>query len=383
MIKCKNCQKELNADKSVKYCPWCGANIESSQYADPARGGQNASPHNTYQSTAKQSSDYDWEKIKKEADEKFRNTFNLEKIENFNLSEFLGQVFNKNNNDFWKKAKDKNLHILKIILNFLYSLYTRIVGAANSLYEKFPLDKINEKLGCNLNVKSKKSKMIRRIVFAAIIVFIVMIPICLIWGICALSSNLSRETCLWCGGAGIINGTKEVRCDNCNGKGTVGKCHSCNGSGTTFIFNYRMMCASCLGGGKQFCRKCYKGIKNVPAKLECGVCDGRKKVKPEINVRVKQYCKSQIMFMNMMMNNTNFSSGSSSFPASSSNYGTPDRNKSWTRRCSIHGVTYDIRFGSGCAWCRQPDFGSGKTTTAKCPRHNYYYDPSVGCPICN
>ncbi|MBO5992311.1 MAG: hypothetical protein J6R00_11720 [Lentisphaeria bacterium] len=76
-------------------------------------------------------------------------------------------------------------------------------------------------------------------------------------------------------------------------------------------------------------------------------------------------------------------SAGSSYSAPSYNYSSSGSGtSSTTRRCSIHGETYDIRFGSGCAWCRQPDYGSGKTTTAKCPRHNYYYDPSIGCPIC-
>ena len=95
MIKCKNCQAEFNNNGSVNFCPRCGAKFESFQYAGSVESRQNNYTHNTYQANGKQTSDYDWKNFKKDADEKIRNAFNLDKIENFNLSEFLGQIFKK------------------------------------------------------------------------------------------------------------------------------------------------------------------------------------------------------------------------------------------------------------------------------------------------
>lgn len=54
----------------------------------------------------------------------------------------------------------------------------------------------------------------------------------------------------------------------------------------------------------------------------------------------------------------------------------------YKRICQIHGEIYDIRYGSGCQWCKQPDFGSGKTTTHTCTVHGYKFDPKYGCPAC-
>ena len=95
MAKCKKCQAELNIDESVKFCPWCGAKIEAAQYAGNAGFGQSNFRNDSSQSTEKQNPDYDWQKIKADAEQKFRKTFNLDKIENFNLSEFLGQIFKR------------------------------------------------------------------------------------------------------------------------------------------------------------------------------------------------------------------------------------------------------------------------------------------------
>lgn len=55
---------------------------------------------------------------------------------------------------------------------------------------------------------------------------------------------------------------------------------------------------------------------------------------------------------------------------------------SYKRVCPVHGQEYDIRYGSGCAWCKQPDFGGGKTTSMRCGVHGYWFDPSIGCPGC-
>ncbi|MBE6387618.1 MAG: hypothetical protein E7045_06105 [Lentisphaerae bacterium] len=285
----------------------------------------------------------------------------------------------KFNNATWKSTRNKIIYFSKMIWSFLYPLCTKIANTANLLYEKLPLDKINAKLGGKLDVRSPKFKKILGITFSAAAVFFLIIIICI------LNSIFFRETCLWCGGAGKINGTKEVRCNDCNGKGFVGKCPSCNGSGKTFVYRYTIPCLHCING-KQICKSCFQGKKNVPTVLKCNVCNGWKRVKPEVNVRVKQYCESRIRFMNAMTDlyiSTFSNSAGSSYSAPSYNYSSSGGGtSSTTRRCSIHGETYDIRFGSGCAWCRQPDYGSGKTTTAKCPRHNYYYDPSIGCPIC-
>lgn len=103
MAKCKKCQAELNIDESVKFCPWCGAKIEAAQYAGNAGFGQSNFRNDSSQSTEKQNPDYDWQKIKADAEQKFRNTFNLDKIENFNLSEFLGQIFKRHP---WSEIED-------------------------------------------------------------------------------------------------------------------------------------------------------------------------------------------------------------------------------------------------------------------------------------
>lgn len=50
--------------------------------------------------------------------------------------------------------------------------------------------------------------------------------------------------------------------------------------------------------------------------------------------------------------------------------------------CTKHGEEYDTRYGSGCAWCRQADYGGGKTTNVRCGVHGYWFDPAIGCPGC-
>ena len=72
-----------------------GANQKAAQYAGNAGFGQSNFRNDSSQSTEKQNPDYDWQKIKADAEQKFRNTFNFDKIENFNLSEFLGQIFKR------------------------------------------------------------------------------------------------------------------------------------------------------------------------------------------------------------------------------------------------------------------------------------------------
>lgn len=68
-----------------------------------------------------------------------------------------------------------------------------------------------------------------------------------------------------------------------------------------------------------------------------------------------------------------------------SNYSTPTTSTrsnpslSTKRRCSIHGMEYDIRFPTGCPACSQPDFGSGKTPT--CPAHGCFLRNGI-CPQC-
>lgn len=55
---------------------------------------------------------------------------------------------------------------------------------------------------------------------------------------------------------------------------------------------------------------------------------------------------------------------------------------SYKRICPVHGQEYDIRYGSGCAWCKQSDYGGGKTTSMRCGVHGYWFDPAIGCPGC-
>ena len=95
MVKCKKCQAELNIDESVKFCPWCGARIEASQYEGATGCGQRNFHNGNSRATERQNPDYDWQKIKTDAEQKFRSTFNLDKIENFKLSDFLGQIFKR------------------------------------------------------------------------------------------------------------------------------------------------------------------------------------------------------------------------------------------------------------------------------------------------
>lgn len=219
--------------------------------------------------------------------------------------------------------------------------------------------------------------------------------------------------CPVCRGTGkhqMCQGTGIMACTNCAGKGKY-TCSICRGHGQTGRWE---LCHKCSGMGKKIsvCNSCggagfrwenissdqLKQLRNfqyaVRERVIADVLARNTERSPKsytssavnnkanANDFTNQQIQQQLFNLQMQMLNDSFSSGGNftSVPSytSGNNYGS---SISTTRRCSIHGVSYDLRYG-GCAMCRQPDFGSGKTANVKCYKHGVYYNPSIGCPMC-
>lgn len=93
---CPHCQKkyELTNDyaATIVVCESCNNNFF---IIDSSGKTQKVQAKSTEQSNGNQSPDFDWKKIKSGTEEKLRTALDLEKIENFNLSDFFGQIFKK------------------------------------------------------------------------------------------------------------------------------------------------------------------------------------------------------------------------------------------------------------------------------------------------
>lgn len=120
--------------------------------------------------------------------------------------------------------------------------------------------------------------------------------------------------------------------------------------------------------------------------LGSGEYESYKRTRQAQNEQLAQQTQMNQMIMQNLMNNMAQSnlqfSQSMQAMQNANNTSVRSSSSSYKRVCSIHGQEYDIRYGSGCAWCRQPDFGGGKTTTMRCGVHGYWFDPAIGCPGC-
>lgn len=217
-----------------------------------------------------------------------------------------------------------------------------------------------------------------------------------------------QQRCFSCGGTGrhhLCKGTGKIFCFQCGGKKKI-TCFICRGNGATESW---VVCNECSGRGIKVlkCSKCSgnghhweKVSKVLIQQLQLEGCDKLmmskiaefknsmpKKMQTqagnnsnkELQRLQKQLIQQQLLQMQLSLLNDSFNTPAPSFESPSPSFGKTSI--STRRRCSTHGTEYDIRYG-GCAWCRQPDFGSGKTTNARCIRHSVYYDPSIGCPMC-
>ncbi len=177
----------------------------------------------------------------------------------------------------------------------------------------------------------------------------------------------------------------KIDCSTCNGSGNV-QCHGCQGTATV---NQVQRCQTCNGYGYcvSVCEGCNgEGILWVPAKDEIPLQvermrsairnnlsnafigkvsqntqtkrDSRKSqaVMDDVTQQQQMQMQMQNQMMNQMMNQimTNSDSFQPTPPSSNS---IPAYKANYTRTCPIHGETYDIRYGSGCAKCRAPQFG--------------------------
>ena len=101
---CPHCQKkyELTDDyaTTVIVCDSCNNNFF---IVDSSGKTQKIQSKHVNQSNEKQCFESDWQKFKTGAEEKLRTAFDLDKIENFNLSDFLGQIFKKHT---WAEIED-------------------------------------------------------------------------------------------------------------------------------------------------------------------------------------------------------------------------------------------------------------------------------------
>ena len=105
-ITCPHCQQhyELSdvCEKTVVPCPKCGKHfliVDTTGKTQKVNLNEQLSGNTHTQANSPHpggsSSDLDWQKLKSGAEEKIRTAFDFQKIENFNFSHFMGQIFKK------------------------------------------------------------------------------------------------------------------------------------------------------------------------------------------------------------------------------------------------------------------------------------------------
>lgn len=256
---------------------------------------------------------------------------------------------------YFKENFEKTLEKIKPAIE-------KIIEKSDKYYNKLPLDRINEKLGGRVDVKSEKFKsLLRRVVF-----ILVLLLVYLFFKSCIPA--IGGEKCMWCGGSGKTPARELVKCNQCAGSGVGAACSRCRGSGSIWSNGYKLWCSQCSGRGREICNVCFSsGQKRIEIIVKCKVCKGWKKVSPEVNRRLaaEYEAAKNSLITNYLLQELGKSSSMPAFnnnPSSNNNnsFGTGGggyRPMTQKKVCGVCGTTYNYPSLTRCPYCSRPQFG--------------------------